>query len=92
MNIDAISVETLPEMISVVSSQISQVGYKPHDKTMFIRFVKGGLYSYANISQEQFDEFKSSSSIGSEFYKKYKSCSDHPFTKIVEIKPEDNQS
>ena len=56
----------------VKSSQISQVGYVAEDRTMYIKFRNNKLYSYHPVTQEQYDEFKKSDSIGSYFHNNFK--------------------
>jgi hypothetical protein len=51
-------------MHPVSSSNISYLGYDEDDKTLYVTFSKGGTYKYLNVSEETFNEFKNSSSVG----------------------------
>ena len=52
---------------SVKSSAISSIGYDAETKTMEVQFTNGGLYSYHEVSPEQFAAFRNSDSIGRHF-------------------------
>ncbi len=54
----------------VKSSQIKEIGHV--QDTLFIRFRNNKLYSYAPVTAEKFEEFKSAESIGSYFHKNFK--------------------
>ena len=54
------------EMISVVSSQIAQIGHDGQS-TLRVLFRRGGLYEYYDVTPEEFDEFRSAESIRSHF-------------------------
>lgn len=62
------------ELQSVKSSMVSKIGYE--DGTVEIHFSKGGIYTYDNVTEEDYNELKSAHSIGQflhkTFYKKYK--------------------
>jgi hypothetical protein len=69
-----------PEMQLVESSNIWQIGYDAENKTLYIKFNKGGLYSYEDVPVDVWEAFDSSSSKGQFFYKAIKGRFD--FTKI----------
>lgn len=75
-------------MDAVESSQIAAIGHDPSTQTMAIKFPDkgtriGSLYHYANVTAEQFAEFKAAESKGSHFIKSFKSFADKfPYTKI----------
>ena len=76
------------EMIPVVSSQLVARGYDPETSTMYIQFhgkngLPGAVYSYANVTPEQYDVFVKSPSLGSHFHTHFKSAKDkHPYKKV----------
>lgn len=56
------------DMQPVVSSQISQVGYKPETRQLRVVFNhKGSIYDYEGVSQEVFDSLVNAPSVGSYF-------------------------
>lgn len=75
-------------MDAVTSSQIAAIGHNPETNTLAIQFhgkddAPGSVYHYANVTPEQFAEFKASESIGSHFYKTIKPNKDkHPYIRI----------
>ncbi|MCB7129854.1 MAG: KTSC domain-containing protein [Candidatus Brocadiales bacterium] len=69
-----------PEMKSVESSNIWQIGYDAKNTTLYIQFNEGGLYSYADFPTDMWEEFQASDSKGRFFYKAIKGRFD--FTKI----------
>jgi hypothetical protein len=61
-------------------SQIARLGYNPNTQVLHIHFVKGGIYSYENVSPEEWIQFKDSESMGSHFHSHIKGK--FPSTKI----------
>lgn len=60
-------------MISVNSSNLSSVGYD--NGTLYIRFNRGGLYSYSNVPEYVYRELLSASSKGTYFHTYIKNTS-----------------
>lgn len=54
----------------VKSSQLKAIAH--HGDTLYVRFKQGKIYSYSPVSPEQFQEFKSSESLGSYFHTNFK--------------------
>lgn len=52
------------------SGNVLKTTYFPAIKRLYIAFSRGHTYSYANISQELYDEFEKSDSQGVFFHKK----------------------
>lgn len=83
-------------MDSVESSQIHSIG---HDgaSTLAVQFKRfdGTLaseYHYANVTPEQFAEFKAAPSIGKHFAQHFKTkVTEHPYIKIIR-QPESDQA
>jgi hypothetical protein len=63
----------------IKSSQIKGIGHDQETNTLAIQFNSGGIYHYEGVSEKQFDEFKSSKSIGKHFGEHIKKL---PFTKL----------
>ena len=54
--------------ISVDSSMISAIGYDASTKTLYAEFVNTGkVYSYSEVSEEEFTDLQNARSIGSYF-------------------------
>ena len=49
---------------AVKSSNIKAVGYDPLNETLEIEFLNGGVYQYSGFSQDKFDSFINSPSLG----------------------------
>ena len=71
---------TLPEMKLIESTNIWQIGYDAEKQKLYIRFNKGGLYSYEEFPPETWEEFQTTDSKGRFFYKAIKGRFN--FTKI----------
>lgn len=72
----------------VESSQIHAMGYDAETQTLAVQFKKkdgspGGVYHYADVPDDAWQELRDAPSIGSHFYKNIKPRSDiYPFTRI----------
>jgi len=65
----------LKKMQQVTSSNLYGVAYVPETKTLHVKFQTGArIYKYADVSQEEFNEFCDAESKGSFFAKSIKSC------------------
>lgn len=54
----------IPEMTPVESSQIESVGHDPVTNTLFLKFHRGGIYSYADVPAEKHARMMASESKG----------------------------
>lgn len=52
-------------MISVYSSNIRSIGYE--NGILYVRFIRGGLYSYSGVPLNEFNALMNASSKGSYF-------------------------
>lgn len=71
----------------VESSQLAAIGHDPETNTLAIQFKSktgtGSIYHYENFTAEQFNEFKSSESLGSYFKRNIKPEVDKfPYVKV----------
>ena len=66
----------------VKSSQIRNLAFDGETQTLFVQFKNKKTYTYAPVSQEQYDDFKESKSIGAYFHKNFKM---NPVLKIKQI-------
>ena len=63
---------THPEMKPVESSQIESVGYDEPNKTLHVKFHRGGHYSYPNVTADEHAALVGAKSVGSHFIKNIK--------------------
>lgn len=49
---------------AVKSSNIKSVGYDPLNEVLEVEFISGGIYQYSGFSQDKFDSFINSPSLG----------------------------
>jgi len=62
----------IPEMTSVSSSNISEIGYDDATQEVYVRFLNGSLYVYKGVPQFEFDGLLNAPSIGSYLHRNYK--------------------
>ena len=53
--------------VSVVSSNVAEVGYDLETKTLEVAFVKGGVYQYAGVPASIYNELLVAPSVGRYF-------------------------
>lgn len=84
----AITQRPVIAMDTVVSSQINAIGHDAGTNTLAIHFKSysqkpGSVYHYANVTAEQFAEFKAAGSIGAYFGKNIKPFKDRfPYVQV----------
>ncbi|WP_137286052.1 KTSC domain-containing protein [Halorussus salinisoli] len=61
----------------VASSSIRSIGYDEDDEALEIEFESGGVYRYADVSRETYEEFLSARSHGSYFHKNFRGQYDY---------------
>ena len=72
------------------SSNILQTTYFPASNLLYISFQRGGVYSYANVSEEMYEEFKSAESQGKYFQSNIKNQPEKfPFRKEYTLYPDE---
>jgi hypothetical protein len=57
----------IPELKPVTSSNIEAIGYDVESTTLFIKFIKGIIYSYSGVSQLIYRYLMNASSVGKYF-------------------------
>ncbi len=86
------------EMIPVQSSQLHSIGHDPETNTMQVRFLAGrgeqrgpgALYTYQNVTTEDFSAFEKAESKGSHFGKVFKPATDrYPYSRVDESKKDE---
>jgi hypothetical protein len=67
----------------VESENIVAMGHRAVDNMMRVRFKKGGVYDYQNVTEEKYKIVRTAESIGSAFAKQIKAFPNaYPFTKV----------
>ena len=59
--------DELPTMVPVSSSNLESVGYNAETLTLYVRFIGGGIYSYANVPDDVFNDLLNAASKGKFF-------------------------
>ena len=61
-----------PPMETVVSSNISSVGYDAQKKLAFVSFTSGTTYMYKDVEAKEFEDLLAAKSIGSHLAKSFR--------------------
>lgn len=70
----------VPEMKSVSSSNVAELGYDQLEQIVYVRFLNGTLYIYKGVSQTEYDALLNAPSIGSYLHKNYKNV--YPYERL----------
>lgn len=70
------------QLIPVESSTIAAIGYDPARTMLFVQFKLGATYSYACVTQADFDALMAAASKGSHFATHVKGKAFYPCTKL----------
>ena len=70
----------MPEMHPVSSSNIAAVGYDADSESVYVEFLNGSTYKYNGVSESEFENLKTASSVGSYFNRNYKNV--YPYEKV----------
>lgn len=54
----------IPEMESVVSSNVAAIGYDADAEEVYVEFIESGLYAYSGVSLPVFQDFQAAPSKG----------------------------
>jgi hypothetical protein len=68
------------EMIPVVSSSVESIGYSEEIQILKVKFLKGGVYEYKNVSLMEFEQLYNASSVGS--YLSRNIARNYPYEKV----------
>ena len=71
---------SLPEMISVESSNVEKIGYDKEAQTAYVRYLNGSLYIYKGVPLLEFENLKDAPSIGSYLHRNFKNL--YPYERI----------
>lgn len=67
----------LPPMVTMESSNIAAIGHNPQDKTLFVRFKNGGMYSYTDVPETTYHAMLGAQSPGAFHAEKIKGVFEH---------------
>lgn len=67
-------------MHSVSSSNVSAVGYDQDSQTVYVRFLDGSLYAYKGVTEQEFENLRTASSVGSYLNRNYKNI--YPYERV----------
>lgn len=70
----------MPEMIPVVSSNVSAVGYEAGNQIVYVRFSDGKMYIYKGVPEIEFENLKNAPSVGSYLHRNYKNV--YPYERV----------
>lgn len=59
------------------SSNIQELGYCPETKRLRIRFKSGGLYTYADVPESEYEALRAAPSLGKYFHTNIRGNFDH---------------
>lgn len=70
----------LPEMTTVSSSNIHEIGYDEQNQQVYVRFLNGSLYVYKGVPLYEFENLRDAPSLGSYLHRNYKNV--YPYERI----------
>jgi hypothetical protein len=70
----------LPEMITVQSSNVAQIGYDETNQYVYVRFLNNSLYVYKGVPRQEFEALKNATSIGSYLHRNFKNV--YPYERL----------
>lgn len=69
-----------PQMQSVSSSNVAELGYDDVNQIVYVRFLNGSVYIYKGVPQSEYDGLLNAPSIGSYLHRNYKNG--YPYERI----------
>jgi len=70
----------MPQMQTVSSSNVAELGYDSEGQDAYVRFLSGSLYKYKGVPQNEFDALLSAPSIGAYLNRNFKNV--YPYERI----------
>lgn len=71
---------SFPDMHPVSSSNVAAVGYDAGNQTVYVQFLNGSTYAYKGVSEYEFENLKTASSVGSYLNRNYKNI--YPYERV----------
>ena len=72
---------SMPDLQTVSSSNIDAVGYDAENQTVYVRFLKGSVYAYKGVPENEFENLRMASSVGSYLNRCYKNV--YPYERVA---------
>jgi len=69
-----------PEMHSVSSSNVAELGYDEENQMVYVCFQNGTAYTYSNVPIQEYEALNNASSIGSYLNRNFKNV--YPYVRI----------
>lgn len=69
-----------PDMQTVSSSNIVELGYDSESQNVYVRFLSGSLYVYKGVPQNEYEGLLNAPSIGAYLNRNYKNI--YPYERI----------
>jgi hypothetical protein len=70
----------IPEMHPVSSSNVAAVGYDADNQTVYVQFLDGSTYTYKGVTEQEYENLRTASSVGSYLNRNYKNV--YPYERI----------
>ena len=71
---------SIPELHSVSSSNVAAVGYDAESHAVYVQFLDGSIYAYKGVTEQEFENLRTASSVGSYLNRNYKNV--YPYERI----------
>jgi hypothetical protein len=71
---------SIPEMFPVSSSNIVAVGYDADAQEAYVQFLNGSTYCYKGVSAHEFENLRTSASVGSYLNRNFKNV--YPYERV----------
>jgi len=70
----------IPEMHAVSSSNVAAVGYDAENQTVYVQFLDGSTYAYKGVTEQEYENLRTASSVGSYLNRNYKNV--YPYERL----------
>lgn len=71
---------SMPELHPVSSSNVAAVGYDAESQAVYVQFLDGSIYAYKGVIEQEFENLRTASSVGSYLNRNYKNV--YPYERI----------
>lgn len=71
---------SIPELHPVSSSNVAAVGYDAENETVYVQFLDGSTYAYKGVLEQEFENLRTASSVGSYLNRNYKNI--YPYQRV----------
>lgn len=71
---------SIPDLHPVSSSNVAAVGYDAQSQAVYVQFHDGSLYAYKGVTEQEFTNLRTASSVGSYLNRNYKNI--YPYERV----------